>query len=56
MQLIQQKVQKSMIASRPRRSANRSGLATFSQVEPLGKFGRPNLPRERVRRHAVRLS
>jgi hypothetical protein len=34
MQLIQQKVQKSMIASRPRRSANRSGLVTFSQSSP----------------------
>jgi len=39
MQLIQQKVQKSTIASRPRRSAIRSGRATLSQSSPEGKSG-----------------
>src|SRR5438445_2812703 len=42
MQLIQQKVQKSMIASRPRRSAMCSGRDTLSQSSPCGKSGGAN--------------
>jgi hypothetical protein len=43
-QLIQQKVQKSMIASRPRRSEMCNGRATLSQSNPSGKSGARALP------------
>src|SRR5207244_4942793 len=54
MQLIQQKVQKSMIASRPRRSAMCSGRATLSQSRPCGKSGARTVPAwERSAIHAM---
>jgi len=44
MQLIQQNVQKSMMANRARRSASRNGRATLSQSNPCGKSGAGEVP------------